>query len=81
MLPEFRAATPEFMNYLDGSALVERRSRLPGFKLKKLGTIRARDFPEIFLNDGPEHSGYIGCKCSSPKIRTARLGLFDAKIL
>jgi hypothetical protein len=76
----FRAATPEFMNYLDGSALVE-AFEAARFQTEKAWYYTRTGLPEIFLNDGREHFGYIGCKCSSPKVRIIRLGLFDATIL
>lgn len=62
VLPEFRTATPEFMNYLDGSPLVEAFEAV-GFQTERAWYYTRTGLPEVFLNDGREHFGYIGCKC------------------
>jgi SAM-dependent methyltransferase len=62
VLPEFMTATPEFMNYLDGSPLVEAFEGA-GFQTEKAWYYTRTGLPEVFLNDGREHFGYIGCKC------------------
>jgi SAM-dependent methyltransferase len=62
VLPEFRPATPEFMNYLDGSPLVE-AFEAAGFQTERAWYYTRTGLPEVFLNDGREHFGYIGCKC------------------
>jgi SAM-dependent methyltransferase len=62
VLPEFRTATPEFMNYLDGTPLVEAFEAV-GFQTEKAWYYTRTGLPEVFLNDGREHFGYIGCKC------------------
>jgi SAM-dependent methyltransferase len=62
VLPEFRSATPEFMNYLDGSPLVE-AFEAAGFQTERAWYYTRTGLPEVFLNDGREHFGYIGCKC------------------
>ena len=62
VLPDFRTATPEFMNYLDGSPLVE-AFEAAGFQTERAWYYTRTGLPEVFLNDGREHFGYIGCKC------------------
>jgi SAM-dependent methyltransferase len=60
--PEFRTATPQFMNYLDGSPLVE-AFEAAGFQTEKAWYYTRTGLPELCLNDGRENFGYIGCKC------------------
>jgi SAM-dependent methyltransferase len=62
VLPEFKTATPQFMNYLDGSPLVEAFEAV-GFQTERAWYYRRTGLPEVFVNDGREHFGYIGCKC------------------
>jgi len=71
VLPEFRTATPEFMNYLDGSPLVE-AFEAAGFQTKKAWYYTRTGLPEVFLNDGREHFGYVGRKCSEMTRETTR---------
>jgi SAM-dependent methyltransferase len=62
VLPEFRMATPEFMNYLDGPPLIE-AFEAAGFQTEKAWYYTRTALPDVFVNDGREHFGYIGCKC------------------
>lgn len=62
VLPEFKAATPKFMNYLDGSPLIEAFEAV-GFQTEKAWYYTRTGLPEVFINDGREHFGYVGRKC------------------
>jgi SAM-dependent methyltransferase len=61
-LPEFRTSTPEFMNYLDDSPLIE-AFEAAGFRTERAWYYTRTGLPEVCRSDGREHFGYIGCKC------------------
>ena len=63
VLPAFRNLTPEFMNYLDGPPLVE-AFESAGFTTERAWYYTRHCLPEVFVNDGREHFGYIGRKSS-----------------
>jgi SAM-dependent methyltransferase len=68
VLPAFRDLTPEFMNYLDGPPVVE-AFESAGFITERAWYYTRYGLPEVFVNDGREHFGYIGRKPSAQERR------------
>ena len=78
VLPAVRDLTPEFMNYLDGPPLV-RAFEEAGFITLRAWYYTRLGLPEIFVDDGREHFGYIGRKADRGQVPL--FGLFLVPVL